>query len=315
MLKPSKIQISLAVSLGLLVVAQLSFVMYKGYCPCEPSEINYRAEVPKSTYNAEIPHSELAKAPEFVTPPEKNFEVGSVKELDSIFDRWDYNLKKAKSEGTIPRLYLAKLPGDMTRKKKSSNHTFVQALLPHILNVNEKILADRGRLLEMQKRQKKGRHLHHSEKMWLSKLVVEYRCKSTKVESLLVHVDVIPPSLALAQATLETGGGRSHAARKKNSTFGHMTKNNKVETFKSLQDSVEAYVKNLNRHTAYASFRKARADLRAKNQKLCGHILAVHLTKYSIRGVAYTKDLQNLIHRFDLKSYDHVTLEHMRVKP
>lgn len=303
MLKPSKTQISLIISLGLLVVAQLSFVMYRGYCPCEPSEV---------TYSAEVAH---VKALELVVPPEKTFEVGSVKELDSVFDRWDYNLKKVKSNGTIPRLYLAKLPGDMTTKKKSSNHTFVQALLPHILKVNEQILADRNRLLAMQERQKKGAHLHHSEKMWLSKLASEYRCKSTKIESLLAHVDVIPPSLALAQATLETGGGRSHAARKKNSTFGHMTRNNKVETFESLLHSVKAYVLNLNRHSAYASFRKARADLRTKNQKLCGHILAVHLTKYSIRGVAYTKDLQNLIHRFDLKSYDHVTLEHMRVKP
>jgi len=303
MLKPSKTHISLAITLGLLVVAQAAFVMYRGYCPHESTRATYVAGIA------------IAKTPEFVSPPEKTFEVRSVKELDSVFDRWDYNLKKAKSNGTVPRLFLAKLPGDMTRKKKSSNLTFVQALLPHILKVNEKILADRGRLLEMQKRQKIGAHLHRSEKMWLSKLAAEYRCKSTKIESLLVHVDIIPPSLALAQATLETGGGRSHAARKKNATFGHMTRKNKVESFESLQHSVEAYILNLNRHSAYTSFRKVRADLRAKNQKLCGHILAAHLTKYSIRGVAYTKDLQNLIHKFGLKTYDHMTLEHMRVKP
>jgi Bax protein len=230
--------------------------------------------------------------------------VASVKELNHVFKDRDYNLSKVKSGGGVPRLYLAKLPSDMRHQKKSSNPTFIQVLLPHILKVNEKIMADRERLLEMQARQKKGGHLLYAEKMWLMKLASDYRCKSTKVESLLVHVDVVPPSLALAQAILETGGGVSHAALKKNSPFGHMATKTKVQKFDSLEQSVAAYVQNLNRHNAYSSFRSARAASRAQKQQPCGHKLASLLVKYSVRGKGYTQQVQQIIEKFGLRGYD-----------
>lgn len=286
-----------------MMISQVGFVCYKGYYSQTSSEFL-------------LSQSGSSKAFGLVSSQGKHFYVASVQELDHVFDDWDYDLTKAKSEGKVPRLYLAKLPKDMTRKKRASNSTFIRALLPHILKANEQILADRERLLSMQERQKRGIHLRHSEKIWLTKLASDYRCKSTKIEALLMHVDVVPPSLALAQAILETGGGRSHAALKKNSTFGHMATKTKVQKFESLQHSVEAYVKNLNRHVAYASFRRDRANLRKRNENICGYKLASCLTKYSVRGTAYTNDLKNLIQRFGLKGYDTMQLDHnMRLKP
>lgn len=298
MLKQSKIQISLIVILGLMILGQVGFVLYKGSHPPIFSE--------KKTAPV---RSTVALAP----PQENHFHARSVKELDHVFHRWNYNLARVKSQGTVPRLYLAKLPPNMVKKKKASNPTFIQVLLPHILKVNEQILADRARLVEMQDRQKKGGHLRHAEKTWLRKLAAEYRCKSTKISSLLMHVDIVPPSLALAQGILETGGGRSHAALKKNSPFGYMATKTKVAKFESLLHSVKAYILNLNRHFAYTSFRKERAALRKKNKNLCGPTLAAFLTKYSERGKAYTEDLQRLIQALKLKGYDHVTLDRQPV--
>jgi len=309
--KQTKTQISLIIALGLMIVGQLGFVLYRNCMPAiVPLVVN--AEAPVVTNS----HAGSAKAFGMVMPQEKHFEVSSVKELSQVFKSNGYTLAKVKSDGKVPRLYLHKLPQDMVQKTKASNSEFVQVLLPHILKVNEMILADRARLLEMQARLKQGGHLRHTEKMWLTKLASDHRCKSTKIESLLVHVDVVPPSLALAQATIETGGGRSHAALKKNSTFGHMATKTQVQKFASLQHSVEAYIKNLNRHAAYASFRKERAALRKNNVVLCGHKLAPQLIKYSVRGAAYTKDLQKLITNLGLGGYDHITLDqHLRLKP
>jgi Bax protein len=309
MLKQSKTQISLIVILGLMILGQAGFVIYQNFIPVPEESVGTQAVVleKKSVVSAGS-----AKAFGLNYPQEKYIQVSSVKELGKVFNNLDYTLAKAKSEGQVPRLFLSKLPQDMKHKKKSSNSDFVQVLLPHILRVNEQILSDRERLLDMQERKQNGQHLRHSEKMWLSKLASEYRCKSTKIESLLMHVDIVPPSLALAQGILETGGGRSHAALKKNSPFGYMATKTKVAKFESLQHSVEAYVKNLNRHQAYSVFRKDRASLRAKNQTLCGHKLASCLTKYSVRGTAYTRDLQHLIHNRGLKAYDS---GHVRLKP
>ncbi|MBA3814094.1 MAG: glucosaminidase domain-containing protein [Alphaproteobacteria bacterium] len=294
MLKLSKIHVSLVSTLGLMVATQLGLGIYNGFQPRSDER--------------------GAKAFGLAVPQEKHFQVGSVKELDRVFSNSDYTLNKASHKREVPRLYLAKLPKDMKNKAKSSNGTFIQVLLPHILKVNEKILTDRKRLVDL-KEQLKTRHLRHTEKMWLMKLASDYRCKSTKIDALLMHVDIIPPSLALAQATLETGGGRSPAALSKNSTFGHMTRNNKVMKFDSLQQNVEAYVHNLNRHFAYASFRKVRAELRAKNKPLCGIKLAACLDKYSIRKAAYIQDVQGLIHKRGLDKYDVVTLEQVHLKP
>lgn len=299
----SKTHLSLVLTLGLMILSQVGLVVYKSLqSPTDQS------------HAYEIAQGGSAKAFGLVGPQDKSFQVTSVKELDHVFSNSNFNLKKASSGGGVPRLYLTKLPQDMRKKPTSSNETFIKVLLPLILSENEKILKDRERLLAL-KEQQKTRHLRHEEKMWLVKLASDYRCKSTKIDALLMHVDIIPPSLALAQATLETGGGRSSAALSKNSTFGHMT-GNKVMKFASLQQNVAAYIKNLNRHNAYSSFRKVRADLRRKNQPLCGVKLASCLTSYSIRKAAYIRDVQGLIQCRGLGKYDKATLKQsMPLKP
>lgn len=303
-LKLSKTHLSLVLTLGLMILSQVGLVVYKGFqSPAEKSSSD------------EIAQGGSAKAFGLVVPQGKPFQVTSVKELDHIFNSSNYNLKKAGRGEGIPRLYLTKLPKDMRQKKTSSkNATFIQVLLPLVLQANEDVLKDRERLLAL-KEQQKNRHLRHEEKMWLMKLASDYRCKSTKIDALLNHVDIVPPSLALAQAILETGGGRSSAALAKNSTFGHMASNNKVMKFASLQKNVEAYVKNLNRHSAYASFRKVRADLRSKSQPLCGVKLASCLTSYSIRKGAYIRDVQGLIQCRGLGQYDKAMLKSAALKP
>ncbi len=304
MLKQSKTQISLLITLGLMVASHIGFGLYK------KNDVSSQTVSEKKTARAGS-----AKAFGLTGAYEKHFHVSSVKELDHVFNDSNYTLTNAKKNQQVPRLYLAKLPKDMKHKKHSGNPTFIQVLLPHILKVNEQILVDRTRLLEMQKRQRQGHHLRHVEKLWLSKLASEYRCKSTKIESLLVHVDIVPPSLALAQGILETGGGVSSAARNKKNPFGHMATKTKVKSFDSLDHAVLAYVTNLNRHAAYKNFRIHRAEQRKRNQTPCGHKLASLLLKYSIRGAAYTKDLQTLINRHGLKDYDHMVLQQICLKP
>jgi Bax protein len=304
MVKQSKTQVFLIFSLGAMIFGQVGVALLQGR--------------PSSQTMAHAGGS--AKAFGLVIPHEPQHHVSSKKELDHLFDNWGFNLTKAKSEGKAPRLYLAKLPKDMRHKKgessRRSRSAFIQVVLPHVLKVNEQILADRAKLLTMLEAQKKGKHIPRMDKIWLSKLAFDYRCKSTRIESLLMHVDVVPPSLALAQGILESGWGTSHAAVQKNSTFGHMKTKTKVEKFESLLHNVVAYIQNLNRHAAYKEFRKIRASQRQANKALCGYVLATGLKSYSIRKTAYIKDLQKLINNHKLDGYDHITLEqHMRMKP
>ncbi|MFX8393323.1 glucosaminidase domain-containing protein, partial [Acinetobacter baumannii] len=80
------------------------------------------------------------------------------------------------------------------------------------------------------------------------------------------RVDVVPPSLAIAQAAEETGWGQARSAHTRNALIGEMTvaANGRVQVraFDGLEQAVQAYVANLNSHKAYASLRGVRADLR-----------------------------------------------------
>ena len=89
----------------------------------------------------------------------------------------------------------------------------------------------------------------------------------------MLRVDTIPPSLALAQAAIESGYGASRFAVEGNALFGqwrtggglrpsdqpaHLSDYG-IATFASPLQSVAAYAHNLNTFASYRDFRAARA--------------------------------------------------------
>ncbi|RAU14251.1 mannosyl-glycoprotein endo-beta-N-acetylglucosamidase, partial [Streptococcus agalactiae] len=50
----------------------------------------------------------------------------------------------------------------------------------------------------------------------------------------------------------------------------HPDKKHKIKIFDSLQDSVDSYVLNLNRHFAYEKFRDARAKFESEGKEITG---------------------------------------------
>jgi Bax protein len=211
----------------------------------------------------------------------------------------------------VPRLFSVSIPRDIRQVKNSQNRreVFIKMVLPLVLKVNEEVLEQRARLLAIGYRQKRALPVAGEDRLFLQEIARTYRMTTVSVEGLLKRVDQVPPSLALAQAILETGCGTSCAALNKHSIFGHMATLTKVKSFSSLSHSVYAYVRNLNRHTAYHEFRLIRHRLRKSNKPLSGHSLAVGLMKYSIRGQDYIKDLQKLIRLYNLEKFDGAALQ------
>ena len=130
------------------------------------------------------------------------------------------------------------------------------------------------------------------------------------LDELWTKVDIVPVSLALAQAAEESGWGTSRFAATGNAVYGQWTwgenaitpekqrkelGNYGIAAFETLQQSVCAYMLNLNTHNAYSSLRDKRAELRKKGEKITGYELAGQLTKYSERGEEYVKGLRSLM--------------------
>ena len=80
----------------------------------------------------------------------------------------------------------------------------------------------------------------------------------------------------------------------------------KVRAFENLNDSVTAYLNNLNTHFAYKNFRKSRKELRSFGKTLEGKILASELIKYSELGNEYIISVQNIIKKNNLAKYDFI---------
>ena len=135
-------------------------------------------------------------------------------------------------------------------------------------------------------------------------------------------MDIVPVSLAIAQAAKESGWGTSRFAIEGNALFGQWTwsgegikpagvdseEKHKVMKFKVLKASVRAYQRNLNTHGSYKQFRSARANMRDSDVELDSLILADFLDKYAATGKEYTKIIKQIIKQNNLQDFDKVKL-------
>ena len=135
-------------------------------------------------------------------------------------------------------------------------------------------------------------------------------------------MDIIPVSIALAQAAKESGWGTSRFALEGNAIFGQWTWNGKgiepllrvegqthqILRFPILRASVKPYKNNLNTYKGYKEFRDKRSQLRQKNKDIKGLKLIHTLNSYAQNGKEYTKILEQIIEQNSLFDFEEVKL-------
>ncbi len=134
----------------------------------------------------------------------------------------------------------------------------------------------------------------------------------------LKTIDVIPNSLVIAQAIVESGWGKSRFTKQANNIFGQWTwsgkgltpinrdagKKHMIKIFPSIKDSVKGYMINLNLGWGYKEFRTLRVKIRKSRKEPTGIVLSDTLINYSQKREKYVKILKNLIKRNKLIQYD-----------
>ncbi len=257
-----------------------------------------------------------------LTKPVKVTMVGSAEEL---FNLIGYRLDGVRKHGKVPRVFLANLRSLQPNIRLASKRKvmFIKTTLPLILHANELIQQDRAEIKALYAKKNNSGRLADNEIARLQSLARTYGLKKVDMKKLLRRVDIIPPSLALAQSAEESGWGTSRFAREGNALFGQRVfrgakgivpkqrgkgQTYKVRAFDHLIDGVKSYARNLNTHAAYGKFRAMRADLRKKGKALNGYVLADALTAYSERGRAYVKTIRAIIRVNGLDEFDEVRL-------
>ncbi len=249
--------------------------------------------------------------------PDLNLKTETVIQL---FKDVDYDLRKVRNEKLVKPIYFTQFPRDLDNLQsvQLKKETFIKIVLPLIVAENEKIVDDREKLKVLIEK----KFTSDAEKQWLRQKLLEYKVKKGNLDELLNRMDMIPVSIALAQAAKESGWGTSRFALEGNAIFGQWTwdgqgiaplkrdgdKNHKILKFPILRASVKAYKNNLNTHKSYLKFREKRKSLRSKNKNITGLALTDTLKNYAQTGSEYTKILNQIITQNRLSDFEPVRL-------
>ena len=243
--------------------------------------------------------------------------AATVKEL---FKSTNYNLKDVRKNKLVKPIRLTLLPAEIKQIEniKQRKDLFIQIILPLVIKENNHIKIDRKKLFSVLNKSKNT----ITEKKWLESKFKQYGVVNNDLSTLKIRMDVVPVSMAIAQAAKETGWGTSRFAQEGNALFGQWTwsgkgikplsadseTTHKIMKFRVLQASVKAYQRNLNTHSSYQAFRSARAELRDDNKKLDSLILADYLDKYAETGKEYVNVLKKIIKQNNLTDFDDAKL-------
>jgi len=240
--------------------------------------------------------------------------------IKQLFEDTNYSLKDVREKKLVKPVALTLLPAEikMIESTKQRKDFFIQIVLPLILQENNNIRIDRKRLFSIINKNNNT----DLEKKWLEKKYKQYGVTSKDLSTLKIRMDVIPVSLAIAQAAKETGWGTSRFAQEGNALFGQWTwsgeglkpkdadknEGHKVMKFNVLQASVRAYQRNLNTHSSYKNLRQARAELRDTGKALDSLVLVKYLNEYAETGQKYVDVLTQIIKQNNLKDFDDAKL-------
>jgi Bax protein len=218
------------------------------------------------------------------------------------------------TEFKVEPVYLAQLPDLQNLSADLRKKRFIATVLPLILRANLE-LKERRRLIKQA--------VAEGDLQRLQQWAELYRLPATSEHiddleaDLLVRVDAVPVSIALAQAAIESGWGTSRFATQGNALYGQWAwsleeglrpekarfENAVVRSFANLFDSVRAYMHNLNTHQSYEGFRTTRA---ARSSEVAD--LVETLILYSEERGLYVEKVLAMIEKNNFTVYDEVAL-------
>ena len=242
----------------------------------------------------------------------------------TLFADVNYDLDIVRNNKLVKPIYFTQFPKDLDEisSVKLKKETFIKIVLPLVVAENQKILEDKYKLKKIIRKKKTS----DKEKSWLRQKLREYKVKKSNISELEKRMDIIPVSIAIAQAAKESGWGTSRFALEGNAIFGQWTwnglgiapldrakeKTHKILRFPILRASVKAYKNNLNTHKSYKEFRTKRHNLRKSNKKVSGLTLIKTLDNYAETGAEYTKILKQIIEQNMLEDFNTVKLSNTK---
>ena len=289
-------------------------------------------DIVKNSINSERPYSsidfdqnEINRITKLYAYDEEKF---LTKDLVNVFEENNYNYESVLMHKKVPNLYISSLPEDFSKISSSSmkKSLFVRSILPLIVKENNKIESLNYRIKNLKSNFNK---ISRSDALWLKKMMTSYKVKSNDINDLIIKIDIIPVSIALGQAAIESGWGTSRFAMEGNALYGQWSWKTgsgivpkerdvnevyEIKSFLSLSNSVASYMKNLNTHQNYKNFRINRKLLREHNIPVLGSYLYQYLDKYAVDS-NYSNTLKKIIDTNNFEELENVEIQFMDTDP
>ena len=255
---------------------------------------------------------------------------------DQIFDTniaiaWSKKIIRNTEKGiALPRIFFSQLPNDLDKYESATKKKlFISILLPIFLRGNEIVLQER-KSMKIAFLENNIENIEYFSKRYkvkkLKKLNFHNMSSLEKIrikDELLKKINLIPISMMLSQAAIESGWGSSRFAKEGNALFGEWTwKNNSglkprdnlkadfsVKSFVNISASVNSYILNLNSHPAYKKMRNYRSLIIKNGKILSGSETANYLDKYAEIGYQYVVKVTSLIKSNNFNKFDNIKLE------
>ncbi len=220
----------------------------------------------------------------------------------------------------VSAYYVRELPDLRSVEVSERKAIFISIILPHILRANQELQERRRRIINDYANDNEERIRKWAELYAIDD--TDNQDMDQLYQELMLRVDSIPVTLALAQAIVESGWGTSRFARQGNALFGEWAwseskgikplsaSNDRavVRSFVTIFDSVRSYMHNLNTHDAYENLRQERHKYRDGDLDHLTQRLISTLDKYAEYGDTYIRKLRNIVQTNNLEIYNNTVL-------
>ena len=243
--------------------------------------------------------------------PVKRATVDTAAKLADYFADADYTIAGIRQSGAVPRIFVRHLPEEIDALPAADKEAlFIRILLPMIAKGNAIILQQRQRLIGILRQRAAGWLTTGNDRYWLNQIAQAYHTSPDNFRVLLQRVDVVPPSLALAQGIEASAWGMAGPARTRNDLFGAQASDDSDGSagYPTLLRGVLAYLYNFNVAADYREARRIRAEAREDGEFPAGDAMALGVARGPDDDAKHGKTLRDIISTRNLGVYDRVTL-------
>lgn len=220
----------------------------------------------------------------------------------------------------VPRVFVEELPADWQIRSNEDKTLFMKIITAQILRTNAHILAEKKRLHFLEEKYLRNQPWTPEEETFFNQLLQKYdiflaKKREGQLHELIGKVDIIPPSIAVAQAAFFSDWGQKN----KKALFGEYGWVNDQYVpleFKTISEASDSFARQINSRSQLFQFHeKRRLMIPYQNDRYISESVVDALSQFMDWDKEYLKKLKETYLSGYFLQLDHARFEQNAEKP